>query len=213
VVAFAALVDRPLAALAARGDRGISRPRDLEGRTVGVSGLPSDPAFVEAVVADDGGDPSAVEQVTIGFTAVTRLLSGRIDAAPVFWNAEGVVLRRRGLDIREFRVDDYGAPRYPELVLIARPERVDELEPAVEAIADGIETARADPQAAAERIAEAEGTGDVALVRAQVDAISGAWDPALHRSVLEAWAAFDARIGIVEAAPDVESAFDLTLSP
>ena len=98
-MAFAALVDRPLAAIAARGGTGISRPRDLEGRTVGVSGLPSDPAFLEAVVRHDGGDPAEVDQVTIGFTAVTRLLSGRVDAAPIFWNAEGVVLRRRGLDV------------------------------------------------------------------------------------------------------------------
>ncbi len=181
IVAFGALVDRPLAALAARAGGGISRPRDLEGRTVGVSGLPSDPAFLDAVVADDGGDPSKVEQVTIGFTAVTRLLSGRVDAAPIFWNVEGVILRRRGLDLREFRVDDYGAPRYPELVLIAKPDRVDELEPVLEAIQDGIETARADPQASAERIAEAEGAGDVDLIRAQVDAISGAWDVGLDR--------------------------------
>src|SRR5688500_2269907 len=39
LVAVAGLVQRPLAALAARP--GIDRPRDLEGRTVGVSGLPS----------------------------------------------------------------------------------------------------------------------------------------------------------------------------
>ena len=41
LVAIAALVGRPLAALIARP--GIRRPRDLEGGTVGVSGLPSDP--------------------------------------------------------------------------------------------------------------------------------------------------------------------------
>lgn len=207
VVAFAALVDRPLAALAARAP--VERPRDLEGRTVGVSGLPSDPAFLAAIVADDGGDPEEVDTVTIGFTAVTRLLSGRIDAAPIFWNAEGVVLARRGLDVREFRVEDYGAPRYPELVLIAKPDRIDEVAPLVDAIEDGIETARADPQSAAERIAEAAGAGDVGLVRAQVDAISGAWDTALDRAVLEKWAAFDARIGIVDEAPDVDRAFHL----
>ena len=207
VVAFAALVDRPLAALAARPS--VERPRDLEGRTVGVSGLPSDPAFLNAVVAHDGGDPGRVETITIGFTAVARLLSGRVDAAPIFWNAEGVVLRRRGLDVREFRVDDYGAPRYPELVLIARPERVDEVRAVLDEIEDGIATAREDPEAAAERIAAASGAGDVGLVRAQVDAISAAWELELDRAVLEDWAAFDARIGIVDAPPDVDTAFDL----
>src|SRR4051812_345479 len=150
VVAIGALVERPLAALVARGERGISRPRDLEGHTVGVSGLPSDPAFVNAIVRDDGGDPSRIKQVTIGFSAVTRIVSGRVDAAPVFWNAEGVVLKHRGLDTREFRVEDYGAPAYPEVVLITsertlRAKRA-ALHDALLAIANGIQTVRAAPE-------------------------------------------------------------------
>ena len=47
VVAIGALVGRPLAALVAQP--GIRRPKDLEGRVVGVSGLPSDPAFLRAI--------------------------------------------------------------------------------------------------------------------------------------------------------------------
>ncbi|HEX6022715.1 MAG TPA: ABC transporter substrate-binding protein, partial [Solirubrobacter sp.] len=113
VVAVGALVNEPLAALLAQPD--IHRPRDLEGRTVGVSGLPSDPAFIRAIVEHDGGDFDRIRQVTIGFNAVSRLLTKRVDAAPAFWNAEGVAVRQRGLDIREFRIDRYGAPRYPEV--------------------------------------------------------------------------------------------------
>ena len=48
LVAVGALVGKPLAALIAQPD--VARPRDLEGRTVGVSGLPSDPAFLKAIV-------------------------------------------------------------------------------------------------------------------------------------------------------------------
>jgi putative hydroxymethylpyrimidine transport system substrate-binding protein len=195
VVAIGALVERPLAALVARGGRGILRPRDLEGRTVGVSGLPSDPAFVDAIVRHDGGDPRKVEQVTIGFSAVTRILSGRV------------------LDTREFRVDDYGAPRYPEVVLITsertlRTKRA-ALHDALLAIANGIQTVRADPQGSARQVAEAAGTKDVDLVRAQLDAVLPFYGTSLDRNVLARWAAFDARIGIVKAKPDVASAFDV----
>ena len=108
LVAIGALVARPLAALIARPD--IRRPRALEGHTVGVSGLPSDPAFLRAIVEYDGGRFDRVRQVTIGFSAVSRLLSGRVDAVPAFWNAEGVALKRHGLAVHEFRVYDYGAP-------------------------------------------------------------------------------------------------------
>jgi NitT/TauT family transport system substrate-binding protein/putative hydroxymethylpyrimidine transport system substrate-binding protein len=109
VVGVAALVRRPLAALVARA--GIRRPRDLEGHDVGVSGLPSDPAFLDAIIGHDGGRLSRVHQITIGFNAVSGILAGKVDAAPVFWNAEGVALRRHRVPTREFRVDDYGAPR------------------------------------------------------------------------------------------------------
>src|SRR3954447_10497522 len=116
LVAVGVLVGKPLAALITQP--GVARPRDLEGRTVGVSGLPSDPAFLKAIVTDDGGDYKKVKQVTIGFNAVSRLLTKRVDAVPAFWNAEGVALKQRGLDANEFRVEDYGAPAYPEVVLV-----------------------------------------------------------------------------------------------
>ena len=116
VVAVGALVGKPLAALITQPD--VRRPRDLEDRTVGVSGLPSDPAFVRAIVEHDGGDFDSIQQVTIGFNAVSRLLTERVDGVPAFWNAEGVAVKQRGLDAKEFRVEDYGAPPYPEVVLI-----------------------------------------------------------------------------------------------
>ena len=88
----------------------MSRPRDLEGRRVGVTGLPSDEALLRAVVEDDGGDFDRVRRLTIGFSAVPALIAGRVDAVVSFWNVEGVALRERGVATREFRVDEFGAP-------------------------------------------------------------------------------------------------------
>ena len=143
LVGVGALVQRPLAAVIARS--GIRRPRDLEGRRVGVTGLPSDEAVLRAVVTSDGGDLSRVHRVTIGFSAVPSLVTGRVDAALAFWNAEGVTLRRRGVHTREFRVDRYGAPRYPELVLAVTRRTLDERRDVVKetlaALADGTEEA------------------------------------------------------------------------
>jgi putative hydroxymethylpyrimidine transport system substrate-binding protein len=215
LVALGALVGRPLAALIARP--GITRPRDLEGRTVGVSGLPSDPAFLRAILEHDGADYGRVRQVTIGFSAVSRLLTGRVDAVPAFWNAEGVALKRRGLAVREFRVDDYGAPRYPEVVLITArrtlEQRRERLRQALRAIEQGLRDTLARPDAAARQIATAADTRDISLIRAQLDAVSDAFAPGLRldRAVLEQWADFDARIGIVDRRPDVRLAFDFSL--
>jgi putative hydroxymethylpyrimidine transport system substrate-binding protein len=211
-VGVGALVQRPLAAIIARGE--IRRPRDLEGRRVGVSGLPSDPAVLRAVMEGDGGDVDKVRLVTIGFAAVPSLIEGRVDAVPAFWNAEGVVLRRRGVAIREFRVDDYGAPRYPEVVLFTtretlreRPQVVDAV---VAAVKDGTEDVLRDPESAVREIARV-GNSDEALVRAQLEAVAPALSPplVLRRRALEGWAEFDVRFGILERRPDVEKAFAL----
>jgi NitT/TauT family transport system substrate-binding protein/putative hydroxymethylpyrimidine transport system substrate-binding protein len=216
VVGIAALVQQPLAAIIARP--GIRRPRDLEDHVVGVSGLPSDPAFLRAVIEHDGGDYRKVRQVTIGFSAVSALLTRKIDAVPAFWNAEGVALRQRGLKTNEFRVEDFGAPRYPEVVLVTTRKTLNRrraaIQRALQAIKDGARSTLANPQPAVRQIAEAAGSADVRLIRAQLDAVAPATRPplALDRASLERWAAFDARIGLVKRRPEVGRAFDFTLA-
>jgi putative hydroxymethylpyrimidine transport system substrate-binding protein len=210
VVGVGALVQRPLAAVIARPD--IRRPRDLEGKRVGVTGLPSDDAVLRAVVEHDGGDYSRVRRTTIGFSAVPSLIAGRVDAVVAFWNAEGVALRRRGVRTREFRVDEYGAPRYPELIIATKAstlrERPDAIDDALAKLHRGTAEALRDRDATVERIAKASGA-DEALVRAQLDAVAPALVPpiVLDRAALRGWARFDARFGILERPPDVERAF------
>jgi NitT/TauT family transport system substrate-binding protein/putative hydroxymethylpyrimidine transport system substrate-binding protein len=210
IVGIGAVVQRPLAAVIAQPD--VRRPRDLEGRRVGVTGLPSDDALLRAVVEHDGGDFDRVKRVTIGFSAVPSMVAGRVDAVVSFWNAEGVALRERDVPTREFRVDEYGAPRYPELVLVVRRESLhqigEELSSVAFAIRDGTRAALADRAAAVEDLVEASGA-DEELMEAQLEAVAPALRPPvkLDRSALEQWAEFDADFGILEQPPDVREAF------
>jgi putative hydroxymethylpyrimidine transport system substrate-binding protein len=212
IVGVGALVQRPLAAVIARGAE-VRRPRDLEGRRVGVTGLPSDDAVLRAVVEDDGGQFEGVRRVTIGFSAVPSLIAGRVDAVVSFWNAEGVALRERGVDTREFRVDDYGAPRYPELVLVVKRETLEKRGGVVGemlgAIAVGTDQAMLDRDRAVDELVRVSGA-DEALIRAQLAAVTPALQPPvlLDRRAVEGWARFDARFGILRRAPEVDSAFD-----
>src|SRR5690348_47324 len=150
LVGLLPIVQRPLAAVLARRDGPVTRPRDLEGHTVGVTGLPSDTAVVRSEVAGDGGDPDGVEEITIGFNAVASLAAGKVDAATGFWNAEAVEAEQQGIPLRVFKVDEYGAPRYPELILTttrkeleAEPELVESM---VDATRKGYEFTEAKPQ-------------------------------------------------------------------
>ena len=210
VVGVAALVQRPLAAIIAQP--GIRRPRDLAGRRVGVSGLPSDPAVLRAVVEGDGGDYDSIRQVTIGFAAVANLIEKKVDGVPAFWNAEGVTLRQRGVRTREFRVDDYGAPPYPEVVVFTTRKTLEQRRPMVDgvvrALADGTRSVLADPDTAIDEISRAGG-GDRDLVRAQLTAVTPVLRPPvrLDRAVLERWADWDRRFGILERRPDIDKTF------
>jgi putative hydroxymethylpyrimidine transport system substrate-binding protein len=213
VVGVGALVQRPLAAVIARSG-GVRRPRDLEGRRVGVTGLPSDEAVLRAVVESDGGDYDRVRKITIGFSAVPSLISGRVDAVVSFWNAEGVALRERGVLTREFRVDEFGAPRYPELVLAVTRKTLEQRRELVDAMLDSIATgtraALRDRAAIVTELARAGGS-DEPLTRAQLEAVASALEPPvrLDRDALEGWAQFDAEFGILREPPDVDRAFEL----
>src|SRR4051794_227785 len=211
LVGIGELVTRPLASVIARG--GVSRPRDLEGQRVGVTGLPSDNAVLRAVVQGDGGEYARVKTVTIGFSAVPSLIAGKVDAATAFWNAEGVTLTQRGVKTRTFRVDDFGAPAYPELVLVTKRSTLDKQRPLIEktlaALAAGSQAALAKPDAVVDPLVKASGA-ESALVRAELAAVKPVLSPSLKldRSALEGWAGFDQRFGILKQRPDVSQAFD-----
>lgn len=208
------LVQRPLAAVIARRDRGIRSPRQLAGRTVGVTGLPSDEAVVDSELHADGGDPAAVDRVTIGFNAVSALAAGKVDAATGFWNAEGVALRRLGTPVRVFKVDRYGAPPYPELVLATsrrvlrgRPGLVDAV---VAATRRGYAVAVRRPQAALAALLAAEPALGRAEQAAQLRALLPILAPRpFDRAVLRRWAAWDRGHGILRRPVNVAAAFRL----
>ena len=111
VVGIAALVQRPLGALVSLPS--VRRPRDLEGKTVGVSGLPSDPAFVDAIVRHDGGDPEQDQAGDDRLRGRQRAAREEGRSVPGVLERRGRDARRKGLGVREFKIDDYGAPPWP----------------------------------------------------------------------------------------------------
>jgi putative hydroxymethylpyrimidine transport system substrate-binding protein len=209
------IVQRPLAAVIAAGDAGVRRPRDLEGRSVGVTGLPSDEAVVDSEVAADGGDPSRVRRVTIGFNAVSSLAAGKVDAATGFWNAEGVALRQRGIPVRIFKLNRYGAPPYPELILTTARSTIERdpglVDAMVAATTRGYRFAAAHPSQALDDLLASVPSLDRADQAAQLRALRPDLHPApFDPAVLRAWAGWDLEHGLLKRPLDVGEAFRLT---
>jgi putative hydroxymethylpyrimidine transport system substrate-binding protein len=210
------IVHKPLASVIARGQGDpVRRPRELEGRTVGVTGLPSDEAVVDSAVSADGGNPRQVARVTIGFNAVASLAAGKVDAATGFWNAEGVALRRNGVPVRIFKVDRYGAPPYPELVLTAARGTVERDPGLVDAMAAatgrGYELVSNDPAAGLDDLLASVPGLDRGDQAAQLRALRPDLRPApFDRAVLRRWVAWDVEHGLLEGPLDVDEAFLLS---
>ena len=214
IVGTMAIVQRPLAALIAPTSGPVRRPRDLEGRTVGVTGLPSDEAVVDSEVRADGGDPDLVHRVTIGFNAVSALAAGRVDAATGFWNAEAIALARRGVPNRVFKVDRYGAPPYPELILTASRRTINEdpdlVDAVVEATTRGYRFAFEHPAEALDDLLASVPSLDRGDQAAQLRVLRPDLEPApLDPRVLRDWAAWDLEHGLLEHPLDIDAAFRL----
>jgi putative hydroxymethylpyrimidine transport system substrate-binding protein len=114
--AVMALVQRPLGGLIALASEHLRSPADLVGRTVGITGVPSDLAVLDTELRHAGVSPSRVHVVTVGFNGSQALLAGRIAAFTGFIPDEGVTLQASGHPITAFALDENGGPAYPGLV-------------------------------------------------------------------------------------------------
>jgi ABC-type nitrate/sulfonate/bicarbonate transport system substrate-binding protein len=114
--AIMAIVQQPLGAPIALASEHLRSPAGLVGRTVGITGVPSDLAALDTVVRDAGGNPSRIHIVTIGFNGVADLEAGRIAAFTGYWPDDGVTLQVDGYPVTDFKLNQWGGPDYPGLV-------------------------------------------------------------------------------------------------
>jgi putative hydroxymethylpyrimidine transport system substrate-binding protein len=149
------------------------------------------------------------------------VLSGRVAGAIGFWNAEGVALQARRPGTSIFRLDAFGAPVYPELLLMSTPKVLEEHGDAIERLTGVLATAyeavatSPDGRDAATIEALTSGSGDQSIdpetTAEQLRAVKPAFLTedgraiALDRAQMRAWATWEAESGIVATAPDVDA--------
>ncbi len=225
LVGVAPIVERPLAAVIAGDRSAIRTPADLAGKTIGVTGLPSDDAVLNSVLAWAGLAAADVHRVTIGFNAVADLAAGKVDAATAFWNAEAVTLQRKGVPVRTFRVDDFGAPRYPELVLTTTRHELSSnralVGKVVRATREGTIYALSHRQGALDDLLAGNPGLDRADQAAALDALEGAkaFIPAVSFTEMGAadwigqWPKWEAAHGIVSKPPVLAHVIDPRFDP
>lgn len=120
VVSVAALVQHPLNSIMVLDSSPIQTPADLAGKSVAVTGLPADDAFLQTILEDSGLSLDDVEVINVGYDLLPAIFSGRADAViGVYWTHETILAEREGNPVRYFRVEEWGVPDYYELVLVS----------------------------------------------------------------------------------------------
>lgn len=124
VVAVAAVVPQPLNSFMAIEPQ-IKSLRDLEQRTLGITGAPSDYATLDTALASVSLQRKDVKLVPLGYNLLPALLAHRVDAVlGAYRNVEGIQLQLRGLHPTIIPVNRAGVPTYDELVLVANKHRL-----------------------------------------------------------------------------------------
>lgn len=119
VKSVGALVRSPLNHVAFLSESGIETPKDLEGKTVGFSGIPLNEAMLQTMIETDGGDFSKTKMVDVGFELNSSIVSEKADAAiGIYINHEVPLLKHEGYDPAYIDPTDYGVPSFYELVVV-----------------------------------------------------------------------------------------------
>ena len=111
-----AILQHAASAVAVLDDSGITRPRQLDGKTYAGFGYPNEVPTVKAVIKADGGK-GVFKVVVADSTAYEALYSHKADFTIPFLAWEGVEAAERGIKLRTFAFTDYGFPDFYQVVI------------------------------------------------------------------------------------------------
>ena len=228
VVSVATILPHNDSSLMSLADAGITRPRDLEGKTYGGYGGPLETELISQLVECDGGDPAKVEMIQIGDADYLAGLDR--DLFDVVWVFSGWDAMRANEvaknPVNEIRFDDYFdciPDWYTPLFMASEAtiaDRSDMVRTFLAVTARGYTAAIDDPAAAAADFLAAVPEADEALVETSaryhagmfVDDAVGPWGTQ-EAKVWTDFEAFALEAGLLTEPVDPAAAFTNDLLP
>ena len=137
VVAVHSIVKTPLNSIMTLGDSGIDNPSKLKNKTIGYPGIPLNIGILSSILEEQSLTIDDVELVDVGFDLVPALLSERVDAIiGAFWSHESILIELEGREVNILKFEEWGIPKYHELVLVTSEEYFKNNEEIVEKFVD-----------------------------------------------------------------------------
>ena len=137
VVAVHSIVKTPLNSIMTLGDSGIDNPSKLKNKTIGYPGIPLNIGILSSILEEQDLTIDDVNLVDVGFDLVPALLSERVDAIiGAFWSHESILIELEGREVNILKFEEWGIPKYHELVLVTSEEYLKNNEKIVEKFVD-----------------------------------------------------------------------------
>jgi NitT/TauT family transport system substrate-binding protein len=171
------LYNKPAFSIVGRKSRGVSAPKDLEGKKLGAP--PPDGAYAQWPIFTqaNGIDPAKVTIVSVGFPVREPMLaSGEVDAITGFSFSSYINLKDRGVpanDITVLLMADYGVNLYGNTIIVNpkfAAEKPEAVKGFIRAFLKGLKDTVANPTSAVESVLKRNDVAkkDVELERLQI---------------------------------------------
>ncbi len=212
VVAVHSIVKTPLNSIMTLGDSGIDNPSKLKNKTIGYPGIPLNIGILSSILEEQDLTIDDVELVDVGFDLVPALLSERVDAIiGAFWSHESILIELEGREVNILKFEEWGIPKYHELVLVTSEEYFKNNEEIVEKFVDafsrGYEKSIENNDESMEALIAAFPEVNIELETQGIKLLSPLWQESFDSDGMDSWNKFGDWMkdkGLISESLDVE---------
>ena len=212
VVAVHSIVKTPLNSIMTLGDSGIDNPSKLKNKTIGYPGIPLNIGILSSILEEQSLTIDDVNLVDVGFDLVPALLSERVDAViGAFWSHESILIELEGREVNILKFEEWGIPKYHELVLVTSEEYLKNNEKIVKKFVDafsrGYEKSIENNDESMEALIAAFPEVNVELETQGIKLLSPLWQESFDSDGMDNWNKFGDWMkdkGLISESLDVE---------
>ena len=212
VVAVHSIVKTPLNSIMTLGDSGIDNPSKLKNKTIGYPGIPLNIGILSSILEGQDLTIDDVNLVDVGFDLVPALLSERVDAIiGAFWSHESILIELEGREVNILKFEEWGIPKYHELVLVTSEEYLKNnkeiVEKFVDAFSRGYEKSIENNDESMEALIAAFPEVNVELETQGIKLLSPLWQESFDSDGMDNWNNFGDWMkdkGLISESLDVE---------